>query len=322
MRSDPSGSYLPVALLDDNQLLRRYRVSGVAVHGTRADIAAAAARSWADLLVVADRSLPDEIVREIASAARDAGLGVRVLPSLADLLRPLPAELTAPVPPSDEAVPPEVAGSGTSVAVGRGTTALPALSRSKRALDVVLAVASVVVLLPVLLMTAVVLKVSGSDVIYRAPRIGLDGRLFQMFKFCTMRGDGGPRVTVEGDPRITPIGRWLRASKLNELPQIINVIRGDMSLVGPRPEDPRYTAHYSPQQRQVLAVRPGMTSLAFLRFGNEEAFIKRAQPVDVEAYYLTELLPEKLNIELGYIRDWSMRGDLRIIASTARRLLP
>jgi lipopolysaccharide/colanic/teichoic acid biosynthesis glycosyltransferase len=225
------------------------------------------------------------------------------------------------MPSAEVAVAHDVADFGGGVVAGSGSTAWPALSRSKRALDVVLAVASVVVLLPVLLMTAVVLKVSGSDVIYRAPRIGLGGRAFTMFKFCTMRDDAGPRVTVEGDPRITRIGRWLRASKLNELPQIINVIKGDMSLVGPRPEDPRYTAHYSPQQRQVLAVRPGLTSLAFLRFGNEEAFIKRAQPVDVEAYYLTELLPEKLNIELAYIRNWSMRDDFRIIASTARRLL-
>ena len=91
MRWDPSGSYLPVALLDDDQVLRRYRVSGVAVRGTRADIAAAAVVTWADLLVIADRSLPVEVVRGIASAARDAGLSVRVLPALADLLRPLPA---------------------------------------------------------------------------------------------------------------------------------------------------------------------------------------------------------------------------------------
>ena len=150
---------------------------------------------------------------------------------------------------------------------------------------------------------AVVLRLTAGEVIYRAPRIGRDGQLFTMFKFVTMtRGDSGPRVTERGDMRITEIGRWLRATKLNELPQLFNVIKGEMSLVGPRPEDPRYAAQYSARHRQVLAVRPGMTSLAFLRFGDEEEFIAQARPVDVEAYYVQELLPKKLDIELDYVR--------------------
>jgi lipopolysaccharide/colanic/teichoic acid biosynthesis glycosyltransferase len=143
-----------------------------------------------------------------------------------------------------------------------------------------------------------------------------------MFKFATMvPGDDGPRLTRAGDRRITPIGRWLRMTKLNELPQLINVLKGDMSLVGPRPEDPRYTAFYSAEQREVLSVRPGMASLAFLRFGDEEAYIERAGPTDIEAYYLKELLPEKLDIELQYVRSWTMRGDFRILTRTVVGLL-
>jgi lipopolysaccharide/colanic/teichoic acid biosynthesis glycosyltransferase len=94
-----------------------------------------------------------------------------------------------------------------------------------------------------------------------------------------------------------------------------------MSLVGPRPEDPHYVALYSAEQRKVLSVRPGLASLAFLRFGDEEAYIERADPADIETYYLNELLPEKLAIELQYIRNWTLRGDFRILARTAAELL-
>jgi lipopolysaccharide/colanic/teichoic acid biosynthesis glycosyltransferase len=203
-----------------------------------------------------------------------------------------------------------------------GTPYAAAESWSKRVLDLALSLVVVLILIPLLLLIAVVLKWTAGEVIYRAPRIGRDGQLFTMFKFVTMnRDDSGPRVTGRGDLRITPIGRWLRATKLNELPQLFNVIKGDMSVVGPRPEDPRYAAHYSVHHRQVLAVRPGMTSLAFLRFGDEEEFIARAGPTDVEAYYLQELLPKKLDIELDYVRTWSLLKDLRIVLGTVRTLL-
>ena len=323
MRSDPTGSYLPVALLDDNQVLRRYRVSGVAVRGTRADVAEAAVATRADLLVIADRSLPVEVVRGIASAAHEAGLTVRILPAVADLLRPLPADVTEPLS-RGPAITPSIPSDITSVAASGSGTALPARSvhsKVKRALDLTVSLTSLLFLLPLMALIATALKLSGNEVIYRAPRIGREGRPFTMFKFATMTGTSGPRVTCEGDPRITPAGRWLRATKLNELPQVLNVIKGDMSIVGPRPEDPLYVAHYSSRHREVLAVRPGMTSRAFLRFGDEQAFIKGADPVDVEAYYLQELLPEKLDIELDYVRGWSMGEDLRILAGTVRRLL-
>jgi lipopolysaccharide/colanic/teichoic acid biosynthesis glycosyltransferase len=204
---------------------------------------------------------------------------------------------------------------------------------AKRLLDVGLCIASLPVTLPVAAAIAAAVKLtSQGPVIYRANRVGRYGSPIVVLKFRTMRTEnGGPRITRSGDDRITPVGRFLRASKLDELPQIVNVLRGDMSIVGPRPEDPEYVAAYSAEQRQVLSVRPGMTCLAFLRFGHEQTLIERAkierakaareEPFDVEAFYVSEILPEKLDIELSYVREWSLRGDLRIIAHTLGELI-
>jgi lipopolysaccharide/colanic/teichoic acid biosynthesis glycosyltransferase len=317
--SDPAGRYLPVALLEDNHALRRYRISGVAVRGTRADVAHAAAEANANMLIIADRSLSTPAVEEIADAARAAGLAVAVLPSLDELIRPLPD--TSPIPAPRMATE-DILLRAPDIEDRPYAPDAAALSRMKRLLDIALSLVAIVLVVPLMLLIALVLWLTAGEVIYRAPRIGRDGQLFTMFKFVTMaRDDSGPRVTGGGDRRITDVGRWLRATKLNELPQLLNVIKGEMSLVGPRPEDPRYATHYSARHRQVLAVRPGLTSLAFLRFGDEEAFIARARPADVEAYYLEELLPQKLDIELDYVSTWSVRQDLRILASTVRALL-
>ena len=323
--SDPAGRYLPVALLEDNQSLRRYRISGVAVRGTRADVAHAAAEANADMLIIADRSLSTPAVEEIADAARAAGLAVAVLPTLDELIRPLPDTSlpdTSPIPAQRMATEGVLVQEASDIEDRLYAPDAAALSRMKRLLDIALSVVAIVLVVPLMLLIALVLWLTGGEVIYRAPRIGRDGQPFTMFKFVTMaRDDSGPRVTGGGDRRITDVGRWLRATKLNELPQLLNVIRGEMSLVGPRPEDPRYATHYSARHRQVLAVRPGLTSLAFLRFGDEEAFIARARPVDVEAYYLQELLPQKLDIELNYVSTWSVGQDLRILAGTLRAML-
>jgi lipopolysaccharide/colanic/teichoic acid biosynthesis glycosyltransferase len=322
MLADPEGGYLPVALLDDDRRLRRRRINGVAVRGTRHDIAAAAAESRADMLVIADRSLPLGVLREVAGAADAAGLTVSMVPSLFELLQPVPPGLIpAPRTPATTETPDQAPERG-AVAPEPRPSAAPAQSRLKRMLDLVLGLLGMLLVGPLLLVIATLLMVSGNEVIYRAERIGRDGRPFRMLKFATMvPGDTGPRVTTEGDPRITRIGHWLRVTKLNELPQILNVIKGDMSLVGPRPEDPRYAAHYSARHRPVLAVRPGMTSLAFLEFGDEQAYIARHDPTDLEAFYLQELLPEKLDIELQYLNNWTIREDLRILAQTFRGLL-
>jgi lipopolysaccharide/colanic/teichoic acid biosynthesis glycosyltransferase len=306
MFTDPLANLRPVALLDDNPQLRRRRISGVSVHGTRADIASVASRSRADLLVIPGDVTDGTTIREISEAAFQAGLNVRMARPLSELLQPLPPGLTTPPP-----------GAGPITLVRRFEPAPAVLSRGKRAFDIALCSVSLLIVLPLFLLIAVVLKVTTGQVLYRAKRVGRDGQMFTMFKFATMvPGDSGPRVTRASDPRITRVGRWLRDTKLNELPQIFNVLKGDMSLVGPRPEDPRYAAFYSERQRRVLAVRPGMTSLSFLKFGDEQAYIERAAPSDIENYYLTQLLPQKLEIELEYVSNWSMAGDLRILART------
>lgn len=200
------------------------------------------------------------------------------------------------------------------------STGRPPFARraTKRALDVVVSLLALPVFLIVMLVIAIPLKLdSPGPVLYHARRVGRDMRMFDILKIRTMTCESrGPGITRSGDARITRIGRWLRGSKLDELPQIINVLKGDMSLVGPRPEDPRYIEAYSVEQREVLSVRPGLTCLAFLRFGHEQAFIERAQPADVETFYVTEVLPEKLAIELEYVRGWSIWGDLAIMART------
>ncbi|WP_170309023.1 sugar transferase [Pseudonocardia hierapolitana] len=312
MFTDPDARYLPVAFLDDDPRRRALRVSGVGVQGTSADVAEVAARSQADLLAITGHHVDDVAIREITRVAADAGLEVKVVAPLAELLKPVPAALLIP------------SQAGSAGGGGRAVTRLPAAveSRAKRVVDITLSLIALIVFLPAFVVIPLVLMLTSGEVVYRAKRVGLGGEIFTMFKFTTMApGDGGPRLTRAGDPRITRFGRWLRVTKLNELPQLVNVVKGEMSLVGPRPEDPRYAAYYSAEQRKVLAVRPGLASLAFLRFGDEEAYIERINPPDIETYYLNELLPEKLAIELRYVRNWTLRGDFRILARTLTGLL-
>jgi lipopolysaccharide/colanic/teichoic acid biosynthesis glycosyltransferase len=131
--------------------------------------------------------------------------------------------------------------------------------------------------------------------------------------------NGGPQVTAGADPRITPIGARLRHWKLDELPQLFNVLKGEMAFVGPRPEVPRYVAHYTAEQRQVLTVPPGITGLSQLRYRNEEELLRAAS--DPEALYLSEIMPHKLAIDLDYVRRRSARMDFWIVAQTVARIL-
>ena len=142
---------------------------------------------------------------------------------------------------------------------------------ARRVAGVALCLLALLLLLPVMLAAALaVLLTDGRPVLYRAERVGRDGRPFHLLKFRTMTaGAAGPAVTGSADPRITQVGRLLRRTKLDELPQLVNVLRGEMNLVGPRPEDPRFVALYSSQQREVLSVRPGITSPAAVRYRHE-----------------------------------------------------
>ena len=125
--------------------------------------------------------------------------------------------------------------------------------------------------------------------------------------------DMGPGITAQNDPRTTGIGRFLRKTKIDELPQLINVLTGDMSLVGPRPEDPCYVTQYTPKQREILRVRPGITSAASLTYRNEEGMLKGQ---DWETVYRTQILPAKLEIDLAYLSKRTLSSDLLLIART------
>lgn len=191
----------------------------------------------------------------------------------------------------------------------------------KRVLDVIGASLALLCLLPLLLLLAALVRLSSpGPIFFRQQRVGRGGRLFWLYKFRTMRvANSGPAITARGDGRITPVGRRLRQWKLDELPQLLNVLRGEMSLVGPRPEVPEYVRHYTEEQRQVLTVRPGITGLTQVEFRNEEALL--AGRADVEACYLGTLLPAKLQLDLCYIRERTLAGDLRLLLRTVLALL-
>ena len=193
----------------------------------------------------------------------------------------------------------------------------------KRTFDAIVSLLVALIALPLWLAVAMAIKLeTRGPVLHRARRIGKDGRPFTLYKFRTMVADAhcrGPGLTRQDDPRITRVGRFLRKLKTDEMPQVINVLKGEMSIVGPRPEDPRYVAHYTPEQRRVLSVRPGMASLAFVKYRHEEELLAAAGD-DVEQVYLTQILPDKLRMDLEYIEQQSFLFDLSVLAQAALSL--
>lgn len=190
---------------------------------------------------------------------------------------------------------------------------------AKRLFDVFCAGLGLLLLSPLWMLVAIWIKLdSPGPVLFRQERVGRFGQPFFIHKFRSMRVDAparGPQITVGDDPRITRSGRFLRASKIDELPQLWDVLRGAMSLVGPRPEVPRYVALYTPEQRElVLSVRPGITDPASLQFRHESEILARA--ADPEREYVEVILPAKLRIAGDYVRDASVWGDLRLILAT------
>ena len=190
----------------------------------------------------------------------------------------------------------------------------------RRTIDLLAALVGLVLLSPILILLGLAVKLtSKGPVLHRARRVGKDGKEFHLLKFRTMvvgADKMGPGITVDADPRVTPLGRWLRSHRLDELPQLWNVLVGNMGLVGPRPEDPRYVAHYTPEQREILATRPGITGPAQITFRNEPERL-RAAP-DPEATYLSEIMPAKLAIDLEYGRRRTVWSDLGLLFSTLR----
>lgn len=191
-----------------------------------------------------------------------------------------------------------------------------ASSLLKRVFDVAFSIGSLVVLTPFLLYVAAWIKLdSPGPVFFRQARVGRHGRDFRIFKFRTMASDAerrGPQLTVGADRRVTRAGAWLRKYKVDEIPQFFNVIVGDMSLVGPRPEVRRYVDLYDPATRdEVLSVRPGITDLASIEYRDENALLARS--ADPERTYVEEVMPAKLALCRRYIREQSFWGDLRIM---------
>jgi lipopolysaccharide/colanic/teichoic acid biosynthesis glycosyltransferase len=193
---------------------------------------------------------------------------------------------------------------------------------AKRTLDLLLSLLVLALFWDVLAVLALWVKLdSPGPAFYRGKRVGKDGRLFQIYKFRTMllgAESQGPAVAYRDDPRVTRAGRVLRRTKLDELPQLCNVIKGEMSLVGPRPEDPKYVALYTPEQRQVLSVKPGVTGPTQLLYRNEASMLKGSS---VEEEYVSRLMPEKLKSDLEYVRTRSLALDLKILWRTITTLL-
>ncbi len=200
------------------------------------------------------------------------------------------------------------------------------MSNGRRVLDVSVAAIGLAVLSPLMGVIWLLVRVtSPGPAIHTATRITRGGREFSLYKFRSMKVGAsaiGPGVTVAGDPRITPIGRFIRKSKLDELPQLVNVIRGDMALVGPRPEDPRYVAWYSDDQREILNYRPGITGAASIIFRDEEGeMAKRQEKLGTFESAYRQLMGEKIEADLQYCRNSSVRGDLKLIAQTVSALV-
>jgi lipopolysaccharide/colanic/teichoic acid biosynthesis glycosyltransferase len=191
-----------------------------------------------------------------------------------------------------------------------------------RALEVPLAALGLILASPLLLLGALAVAMSSpGPVWFRQQRVGRGGRPFTLYKLRSMRIDaGGLAVTSRADSRVTPVGRWLRRSKLDELPQLWNVVRGDMSLVGPRPEVPRYVDLANPRWQRVLEVRPGITDPLTLKLRNEEALMPKDE-ADAERFYLETLQPLKLDAYLDYLARRSWWTDVEVLFATVASVI-
>jgi lipopolysaccharide/colanic/teichoic acid biosynthesis glycosyltransferase len=193
----------------------------------------------------------------------------------------------------------------------------------KRLFDLLLAFVGICLLSPFFLVIAAIIKFdSRGPVFFLQPRVGRHGRIFEIRKFRSMTnstGSSGALVTAANDRRITKAGRILRRSKIDELPQLINVLKGEMSFVGPRPEVPKYVALYPPALREViLSVRPGITDPSSIWFSNEEQLLSESEAP--ERTYIEDILPRKIELAADYVRSRTLAGDLFLIVQTLTKL--
>lgn len=192
----------------------------------------------------------------------------------------------------------------------------------KRIFDIFFSFSGLIILSPLFIILAIIIiSESRGGVFFRQKRVGENSKIFRIFKFRSMYSgsDKKHRLTVgSGDSRITKSGKFIRKYKLDEIPQLINVLLGDMSLVGPRPEVPEYVKLYNDEQKQVLKVKPGITDYASIEYSDENELLAKAD--DVERMYVEEIMPAKLKLNLKYIDEMSLKTDLRIIFSTIRKV--
>jgi lipopolysaccharide/colanic/teichoic acid biosynthesis glycosyltransferase len=192
-----------------------------------------------------------------------------------------------------------------------GSSSMP----GKRVFDIAIALVSLLLLLPVLLAIALAVRLgSPGPVLYRQERVSRNGRPFRLLKFRTMvvgADQLAPNVSAAGDPRVTGVGRFLRRWYLDELPQLLNVLRGDMSLVGPRPETPEFVALFTQEERRVLTVRPGLAGPSTLTFMDEAEILAKAP--DPVSYYVTTVLHDRVRADLAYLEQCSISYDIRLL---------
>lgn len=198
----------------------------------------------------------------------------------------------------------------------------PSNSFAKSAFDRIFGVIGFVLLSPFLAVIALLVRLtSPGPVLFLQERVGKNGKPFRIMKFRTMvegAEEMGLKITVGNDARVTRVGETLRKFKLDELPQILNIVKGEMSFVGPRPEVPKYVAHYTQEQKKVLSIKPGVTDLASIKYRKESELLGQSQ--DPEKTYLEEIMPEKLRINLDYVERASLAYDVRLLWMTVREV--
>lgn len=193
----------------------------------------------------------------------------------------------------------------------------------KRIFDFFAALIGIIVISPILIVVSITIKLdSPGNIMFLQKRVGKNGKEFYIYKFRTMVTDAekiGKQITVGKDSRITKVGAFLRKYKIDELPQLFNVLKGEMSLVGPRPEVPKYVALYSKEQKKVLSVRPGITDLASLRYSDENEVLGKVD--NPEEYYINVIMKDKLNLNLEYIEKSNLFFDISLIIKTIIKCL-
>jgi len=193
---------------------------------------------------------------------------------------------------------------------------------AKRAFDLFFSIAGLLILSPVLLVVALAVRLSSpGPAIFRSRRVGRSGKQFSLLKFRTMTEDAqlkGPMITIGDDPRITRLGAFLRKSKIDELPQLLNVVKGEMSLVGPRPEVPEYVSLYTAEQRSVLDLVPGITDPASIKYAHESDLLAATERP--EASYVHHVMPDKIRMNLDYAARASVWTDLLTVFETLARI--